>query len=666
LDADSTVQQSLSPEEAPTMQIPTVPAQSPVSPEDAPTMQIPQVRPVQSVDPDLEPTARIPEPPRQDVGPDLLYSGVPRPSKPAAQAEQPSKPRRSGARIGMILGIVAGALVLALVLGVFVYGVVLKNGDTIYPNVYVAGINVGGMKRQQAIAAVDEAVAASYASATLKVQLPDRTLSFSPEQTNVALDADEAIDEALSYGRDGNPFSAVTGYFSCRTREHYIDLQTILNLDTDYIRQYIDQVAAEVAVDPVETKVRYDEAAQALIVDVGYPDRKLDAEGLFEVVCNAFTNGDFEPLSWDFDEIPCQPADLKPYYEKYCTEAQDAYYDEETKTLVEEVVGFGFDLEDALQTIANAASGSQVTIPLGDVSPEVTLEVLDKELFGTTLFETSTEYVINANRTENLRLACEAIDGLILNPGDVFSFNEVVGERTAEKGYKPATVYSGGQSLEELGGGVCQVASTLYYATLHLNMEQVHREPHQFVVTYVPKGMDATVYWGHIDYQFRNTLSNPVRILANTDNGSVNVTFQGIKENDETVKMDFTILETYPWQEVEEVDETKPVGYRQVDVTPYTGYKVITYKTILDADGNQISRTEEAYSTYSKRDQKVIVGPTEEPFDPELWPGEDDEPLWPDWGYGDSDEEEDNGFTSDEDETEDNTTQDAENLNPWS
>ena len=208
------------------------------------------------------------------------------------------------------------------------------------------------------------------------------------------------------------------------------------------------------------------------------------------------------------------------------------------------------------------------------------------------------------------------------------------------------------------------MASTIYYATLHLNMEQIHREPHQFVVTYVPKGMDATIYWGHIDYQFRNTLSNPVRILANTDNGSVNVTFQGVKENDETVKMDFTILETYPWQEVEDLDETKPVGYRQVEVTPYTGYKVITYKTILDADGNQISRTEEAYSTYSKRDQKVIVGPTEDPFDPELWPDDNDEPLWPDWGYGDNDgeeeDEEDTGFTPSEDE---NTDSD---LNPWS
>lgn len=560
----------------------------------------------------------------------------PAPQKSSEPSRRPAPPKRephkAGSRIstGVLLGIIAGCLVLALVTGVFIYGLVLKGGKTIYPNVYVAGINVGGMERAEAIAAVDDAVAASYASATLKVQLPDRTLSFSPEQTNVALDADEAIDEALAYGRSGNPFAAVTSYFSCRSREHYIDLQTILDLDTDYIRAMIDQVAAEVETDPAQTTVCYDQAAQTLIVDVGYPDRDLNADGLYEVVYNAFMNSDFTPLSWEYDEIPCEPADLETYYEKYCTEAQDAVYDELTHAIQPSEPGFGFDLEDAYQKLATAAAGSQVIIPLEELEPEVDEETLEKEMFGTALFAASSEYVNNPSRTENLRLACEAIDGTILNPGEVFSFNGVVGERTAEKGYQAATVYNGGQSVQELGGGVCQVASTIYYATLHLDLEQVHREPHQYAVTYVPYGMDATVYWGSIDYQFKNTLSHPLKIEANTDNGHVNITLLGIRENDNTVEMTYTILETYPWQEVEELDETKPVGYREVEITPYTGYKVVTYKTIKDADGNEISRNQEAVSVYSKRDQKVIVGPEEDPFEPDPWPDDNEDP-WDPW-----------------------------------
>ena len=603
------------------------PAQELLGTEQAPTQEIPAV-PAEMPDLSEAPTAVVPQIPVQEV-----------PAAAEPDPVQPEKPARDRSKLGLILGIVAGSLVLALVLGVFFWGVSLKKGKTIYPNVYVAGASVGGMTREEALQVVRQAAASSYASATLKVQLPDRTLTFNPEQTNVALDAERVIAEAMDYGREGNAFSAVTAYLRSGSTPQYIDLETALQLDTDYIRNMIDAVAAEMEAEPVPTTVRYDAEAGCLLVDVGYPYRSLDAEGLYEVVCGAFMNGNFEPLTWDYDEIPCEPVDLTPYFEQYGTEPKDAFYDAETRTIVPSENGFGFDVEKAAQQIASAASGSQVTVRLQALEPEITTEVLEGEMFGTALFETSSEYVVNPDRTNNLTLACAAIDGLILNPGDVFSFNEVVGERTAEKGYKAATVYSGGQSLQELGGGVCQVASTIYYATLHLNMEQVHREPHQFVVTYVPYGMDATVYWGHIDYQFKNTLSHPVRILADTENGCVNITFQGIRENDNTVKMEYVILETYPWQEVEEVDETKEPGYRQVDVTPYTGYKVVTYKTILDGDGNELSRNQEAVSVYSKRDQKVIVGPEDfDPFDPDLWPEEDEDftddwenGFWPDW-----------------------------------
>lgn len=604
--------------------------QAGVIPEDAPTMQIPVVQEPPHVEPDEAPTSRLPE-----LGPDLLYSGVPEPTPPA----QPPAPRPQPAqrRIGLILGLAAGGLVLALILGVLFWGIALKNGRTVYPNVHVAGIAVGGMTRQEALDAVSDAVAATNLTSTLRVELPDRTLSFSPEQTNISLDAGEAVDKAMAYGREGNPFSAVTAYFRCRSSDQWIDLQSVLGLDTDYIREAVEAVADEIETQSTETAARYDAAQKAVIVDVGYPDRSLDVDGLCEVIYNAIVTKDFSTITWDYAETPCAPVDLTVYAEQVGSPAEDARYDEESRTILESVPGYGFDLEEAQRQIAAAAPGSQLIIELGELEPEITTQRLEQELFGTTLFETSSVYVINANRTENLRLACEAIDGTILNPGDIFSFNEIVGERTAEKGYKAATVYSGGQSLEELGGGVCQVASTIYYATLHLNLEQVHREPHQFVVTYVPYGMDATVYWGHIDYQFKNTLSNPIRILANTDDGSVNITFQGVRETENTVKMEYVILETYPWQEVEEMDDTKEPGYREVEVTPYTGYKVVTYKIILDADGNELSRTQEAVSVYSKRDQKVIVGPEVQEPDPwEDW--EDDDLTWPDFGdTGDSD-----------------------------
>ena len=580
-----------------------------------------------------EPAAHSTQP-RQTAVPPVPPTRNPRAVPPEEPEEEPVRRGVSG---GILAAIVGGALVLLAVVIFFGYGLVLKGGDTIYPNVFVAGINVGGMTSEEAVAAVADAVAASYSSATLDVQLPDRTLSFTPDQTNVALDADEAIAEAMAYGRSGNPFSAVLNYFSCRSNERYIDLQTVLNLDTDYIRNRIDELAQEVETTLSPSKVDVNEAAGTITVQVGYPDRQLDTEGLYEAVYNAFMNSDFTTLTWDYQETPCELVDLTPYYEQYCTEVQNAEYDEETHTISEEVPGYGFDLEAAQQQLATAEPGSTVVIQMEDIEPEVTKLDLSSEMFGTALHKVSTKYAVNSNRTNNLDLACKAINGTILNPGEIFSFNDVVGERTAAKGYLPATVFvSGGASESELGGGVCQVASSIYYCSLFLNLEQVHREPHMYVVDYVDFGMDATVYWGSIDYQFKNTLDYPIKIQANIDGGTVNITFWGPEELDFVVETSYDILETYPWTTVEQVDETKPVGYRERTVSPYTGYKVVAYITVKDLDGN-VLESREVYSTYRKRDQVYVVGPAEEvpdPDDPTTDPDDPttdpDDPLNPD------------------------------------
>lgn len=580
-----------------------------------------------------EPAAHSTQP-RQTAVPPVPPTRNPRAVPPEEPEEEPVRRGVSG---GILAAIVGGALVLLAVVIFFGYGLVLKGGDTIYPNVFVAGINVGGMTSEEAVAAVADAVAASYSSATLDVQLPDRTLSFTPDQTNVALDADEAIAEAMAYGRSGNPFSAVLNYFSCRSNERYIDLQTVLNLDTDYIRNRIDELAQEVETTLSPSKVDVNEAAGTITVQVGYPDRQLDTEGLYEAVYNAFMNSDFTTLTWDYQETPCELVDLTPYYEQYCTEVQNAEYDEETHTISEEVPGYGFDLEAAQQQLATAEPGSTVVIQMEDIEPEVTKLDLSSEMFGTALHKVSTKYAVNSNRTNNLDLACKAINGTILNPGEIFSFNDVVGERTAAKGYLPATVFvTGGASESELGGGVCQVTSSIYYCSLFLNLEQVHREPHMYVVDYVDFGMDATVYWGSIDYQFKNTLDYPIKIQANIDGGTVNITFWGPEELDFTVETDYEILETYPWTTVEQVDETKPVGYRERTVSPYTGYKVVAYITVKDLDGN-VLESREVYSTYRKRDQVYVVGPAEEvpdPDDPTTDPDDPttdpDDPLNPD------------------------------------
>ena len=249
-----------------------------------------------------------------------------KPSMAEQQVNKPAKqPKQSGGKKGWIIAL---ALVAIVVLGVCSYGFVLKNQDAIYPNVYVAGVNVGGLKRDAAISAVSEAVQTSYESDTLNVVLPDRTLSLTPEVTQVALNPEQAIDEAMRYGRSGGPISAVVHYLRAGSSEYSVDLDSSLNLDTTYIRTLVDQTARECASDKIDPIVKVDEAAGTITITAGSPAVSLDADKLYDAVIARFTAGDFSALDFDYDTVPCESVDLQQYYDKYCKEMTDAYYDE--------------------------------------------------------------------------------------------------------------------------------------------------------------------------------------------------------------------------------------------------------------------------------------------------------------------------------------------------
>lgn len=530
----------------------------------------------------------------------------------------------------------------------YLYSASVADYEYIFPNVYVAGVNVGGMSKLAAIEAVNEAVSETYGTQTLTVDLGDRTLSFTPEQTKVALDAESAIDEAWAYGRDGSVFSVAKSYRRAEKTEHYIELQTNLNLDTGYIRQIIDEAAAEVASELQESAVSVDQAAGVISVQVGTTGRSLDADRLYEVVLAAFESNDFSTIRFSYDQISYNAVDLDTLYREMCVEKIDAYYDEQSHAIVPEQAGYGFDLEAAKQQVALADDGTTVRIPFGTIEPGVTAEQLEQEMFGNELSSYSSVYSAIPARTNNLDIACKTIDGTILNPGETFSFNNVVGERTADKGYLAATVYVNGDSKPELGGGVCQVASTIYMCTLEANLEVVSRTEHMYAVTYVPMGMDATIYWGSLDYKFKNTTSHPLKITANIDGGTVNIGFYGIQDNDYTVKLRYEILSSTPFKTVDQdeneivisgedvtmVDEegnTHKGKLGECTVTAYTGYRVVAYREVYDAQENLIS-TEKTYSTYSKRDKVYEVtylpDEPEEPEEPVL-PMEPEEPDVP-------------------------------------
>lgn len=552
----------------------------------------------------------------------------------AAPAAKPAK--KKGGNKGKIAAITVATLVALVILGGLGYALMVHSSGDILPGVSVAGVDVGGMSREEAKAAVQQAVNATYGTETLTVTLPDRTLSFAPADTKASVDVDKAVEAAWNYGRDGGIFQTLKQSLTAATEVlHTVDMGSALSIDEEYIRSTIDATAAEVkserkdsTYEVVESEVAQPAEGGAegetvtetipteVIIHVGTSERSLDADGLYDAVMTAYMNNDFTPLEYNYEETRYTQVDLDALYKEMCTDMADAYYDKDKKEIVDEVEGYGFDLAAAKQKQDMAEEGTDLSITLSAVEPEVTRTKLEETLFHDVLGSSDTPYPYNPGRTTNLDLACKAIDGTILNPGDVFSFNDIVGERTAAKGYQAAIAFVNGTSTPEVGGGICQVASTIYHATLLADLNIVERLEHMYTVDYVPLGMDATIYWGsNVDFKFSNSTNNPIRIDAYLKDGKVHIGLVGTKESEYTVKLDSKTISTTQWKDVTQVDETKPADYKQVTVTPYTGYKTVTYKQYIDADGNPVSDWEKVQfpnSTYQKRDRVTVIGKQEE------------------------------------------------------
>ena len=282
-------------------------------------------------------------------------------------------------------------------------------------------------------------------------------------------------------------------------------------------------------------------------------------------------------------------------------------------------VGRTFDVAEAEKAWAAASYGDTVTVPMTVTKPEHTTEEINAMLFRDELSKNWTMVRLwnrdycnevrtslsgsSADRISNVKKACALLDGLVLIPGQTFSFNDTLGERTAANGWKPATAYANGEVRQEYGGGICQVSSTLYNAVLYANLEIVERACHQFQVGYLPWGMDATVSWGWPDFKFRNDAEYPVKIHAWVDDDTNECCIQilGTDVNHQYVLMQFNNWEVF--------DETGT--YYDADGNPLSvGMAAATWRLVFN-DGDDyntatpVSKEYEAYSTYNYHTEDI-------------------------------------------------------------
>lgn len=513
--------------------------------------------------------------------------------------------RKKKLTAGNIVGIVVTGLLLIGVIVCAAWALTIANSKEILPNVTAAGIELGGMSETEAAVALEEYVAQVYGTRTLTVSLNDptdrydRTYSLEPETIGAKMNVSEVVAEAAAYGKSGSILDRLLSWWSASTDETSHVITTGISVDEASIRKAVHSWAAEVAIEMEPCSWTRDEITGDIIVSIGQTGYGIDEETLTKKIVSCVLDNDFRGIAVDYARTLFPVVDLSEVYHEVHLEMTDAHYDSTIHEIVPEKVGYGFDLEAATQQILLADDGSTVVIAMAEIQPLVTKADLERVYFADQVGYYETSGLGNSNRTTNIKLACESLNGLVIEPGDTFSYNQALGQRTAEKGYKVAGAYVNGKSVKEVGGGICQVSTTLYNAVLLANLEIVARSEHIYAASYVPLGMDATVSWGGPDFQFRNNTEYPIRIQAKVDGSKIKITLLGTSTG-VTVKMRHETLTKIPYTTITTTDP------EEVNDTGRTGYNVVTYRDVYDRDGNLISSVVEDYSYYSKMDIVVL------------------------------------------------------------
>ena len=522
----------------------------------------------------------------------------------------PTKKVKSSARYGLIITLCAVVIIVAaLVIGGFsYYNNVYLNG-VILDNVSIAGVDVGGMSIAQAIDAVNSATAKTYGQTAMTVTVFENEIQI-PKEAVSGLNVRSAVNSAYRLGRLGSSQKKEAEQQEALINGIVVDLSSYLDVKKDVIETALAPLGEKFSTTLSQSSYTVEKTSEGdyLSVSLGTAEYKLDLNDLYLAILDAYGKNQFD-LEYTCDLVAPDPLDLESIHSEYYVPPVDATLDSTTYEVIPGTDGYGFDIAAAQEAINSTPYGETVKIPFVAIAPEVSTEDVQSLLFRDKLATYTATSSSKTDRDINLAQACNSINGMILKPGEVFSYNDALGERTAENGYRPGASYSGGETVMTYGGGICQVSSSLYYCVMHADLEVVLREEHGYVSSYVPMGMDATVSWGTLDFQFRNNMDYPIKIEASADRGSVTVSIYGTDERDYYVEIEYVVTGTEPYQTVyKDYAANNPEGYKDGDeiVSPYTGYTAETYRCKYKKDTKElISREFEAKSVYGKRDKVV-------------------------------------------------------------
>ncbi|NLC06893.1 MAG: hypothetical protein GX755_02835 [Syntrophomonadaceae bacterium] len=391
----------------------------------------------------------------------------------------------------------------------------------IVEGVSIGPVYVGGMTKEEALKKI-KVWSDKALSQVICLSYGDRRWEITLAELGVELDLEKAIDEAALVGHQGNPWERFQEYTNVKEEGRQITLH--YKIDVARIASIIAERTRELTTGPVNATLTINERDE-LVITHDQPGSKVDSQAAAQEIKSILEKGVKEPLN-------------------------------QTWT---------------------------VRLKKVDLPAEITEAEVKSWRINGLLSSYSTKFnASNINRTYNIKVAAEALNHQRIKPGEIFSFNQVVGPRSEEAGYKEALIIIKNEFVPGLGGGVCQVSSTLYNAVLLADLPVVERSNHSLPVDYVPPGRDATVTYGGKNFRFSNPTEGDLLLQTKVQGNTLTIQIFGDKQYRKYVSLSHKVISYIEPGVIKKPNPELPEGEEVIEQAGTAGLRVQVYRTVKE------------------------------------------------------------------------------------
>ena len=477
------------------------------------------------------------------------------------------------------------------------------NNTNILNGISINGIDISGLSKEDAISKVSKIIENKKNNNIIISSDSNVTTTFDYLEINYNIN--DAISRAYNIGRSSNIFQNNFEILNLIFKPENINFN--IELNNDNLNSLINEISTSLPNKVIQSSYYIED--NNLVITNGSSGNIVNAENFTQDLLKALSDlsSSSTYITPTIQTIDPNKIDIDAIYNEIHKDVQDAHYEKNPFKIYPEVIGISFDKEFAQKLLEK--NQDEYVIKLNYTYPKITINDLGIDTFKDKLSFFSTNYdMSNKDRTTNLELAAEKINGTILSPGEEFSYNTTVGARTISNGYKEAKIYSNGKVVDGIGGGICQISSTLYNAAMFANLNITTRYNHQFLTSYVAPGRDATVVYGVKDLKFINNRSYPIKIEMKISNGIVYCSFYGIKENTEyDVSFDTQTVSVTEPEVKYEYDNSLSHAEQKIKQSGAQGMTVNVYK-VTKLDGTIISKELISQDIYNTLEKIVVKG----------------------------------------------------------